>query len=174
MVILWNSLLLIIKEIYGFNKNIYLLVFFFWKWYYTVEIYERGSSKLKSRAEEKNNRLRMENVNGKKEETLKKMLKDVDDDKKREEIIHMLLEQKVSKIVKEEEKDKKNFSNKLSDFFSSSFFILFWLKIINAQKINIKNDKMTFNTTNEYGLNFLATRKNIFIMPHIKINMPIE
>ena len=133
MVILWNSLLLIIKEIYGFNKNIYLLVFFFWKWYYTVEIYEKGSSKLKSRAEEKNNRLRMENVNGKKEETLKKMLKDVDDDKKREEIIHMLLEQKVSKIVKEEEKDKKNFSNKLSDFigskkiiYSMGIFILIW------------------------------------------------
>ena len=88
---------------------------------------------MKSRAEEKNNRLRMENVNGKKEETLKKMLKDVDDDKKREEIIHMLLEQKVSKIVKEEEKDKKNFSNKLSDFigskkiiYSMGIFILIW------------------------------------------------
>ena len=96
---------------------------------------------MKSRAEEKNNRLRMESVNGKKEETLKKMLKDVDDDKKREEIIHMLLEQKVSKIVKEEEKDKKNFSNKLSDFigskkiiYSMGIFILIW-GIINQKMI---------------------------------------
>ena len=36
-----------------------------------------------------------ENVKEKKEEVLKKMLKNVDDEVKREEIIHMLLEQKV-------------------------------------------------------------------------------
>ena len=56
---------------------------------------------------ETNNRLnnkknmKIQNIKEKKEETLKKILRNVDDDAKREEIIHMLLEQKVSKVIKE-------------------------------------------------------------------------
>ncbi len=107
---------------------------------------------MKSRVEEKNNRLRMENtgsvnvrsenteinkknfktenISEKKEETLKKMLKDADDEIKREEIIHMLLEQKVSKVIKEEEKDKKRLSYKFSNFVGSKQFIVFMIMFV--------------------------------------------
>lgn len=53
--------------------------------------------------------MKIQNINGQKEEILKKMLKDADDEAKREEIIHMLLEQKVSKVIKEEKIDKKSY-----------------------------------------------------------------
>lgn len=100
-------------------------------------MYREGKFELKNNVEGKNNKIRNKlnkektrnigivNGNGKKkkEEVLKKMLKNVDDEVKREEIIHMLLEQKVSKIIKEEENDKKNFSSKLSDFIGSKKII---------------------------------------------------
>ena len=105
---------------------------------------------MKNRVEEKNNRLnnkkntKMENINEKKEETLRKMLKDVDDDAKREKIIHMLLEQKVSKVIKEEESDKKIFLNKFSNFMGSKkiiylmgIFIFIWI-IINILFLAVK------------------------------------
>ena len=105
---------------------------------------------MKNRVEEKNNRLnnkkntKMENINEKKEETLRKMLKDVDDDAKREKIIHMLLEQKVSKVIKEEESDKKLFLNKFSNFMGSKkiiylmgIFIFIWI-IINILFLAVK------------------------------------
>ena len=105
---------------------------------------------MKNRVEEKNNRLnnkkntKMENINEKKEETLRKMLKDVDDDAKREKIIHMLLEQKVSKVIKEEEGDKKIFLNKFSNFMGSKkiiylmgIFIFIWI-IINILFLAVK------------------------------------
>ena len=86
----------------------------------------------------------MENINEKKEETLRKMLKDVDDDAKREKIIHMLLEQKVSKVIKEEESDKKIFLNKFSNFMGSKkiiylmgIFIFIWI-IINILFLAVK------------------------------------
>ena len=86
----------------------------------------------------------MENINEKKEETLRKMLKDVDDDAKREKIIHMLLEQKVSKVIKEEESDKKLFLNKFSNFMGSKkiiylmgIFIFIWI-IINILFLAVK------------------------------------
>ena len=105
---------------------------------------------MKNNVERKNNRIRNklteektknvgavnENIQGKKEKILKKMLKNVDDEVKREEIIHMLLEQKVSKVIKEEENDKKSFSSKLSDFIGSKkiiylmgTFIFIWIAI---------------------------------------------
>ena len=105
---------------------------------------------MKNRVEEKNNGLnskknmKMENINEKKEETLRKMLKDVDDDAKREKIIHMLLEQKVSKVIKEEESDKKLFLNKFSNFMGSKkiiylmgIFIFIWI-IINILFLAVK------------------------------------
>ena len=105
---------------------------------------------MKNRVEEKNNGLnnkknmKMENINEKKEETLRKMLKDVDDDAKREKIIHMLLEQKVSKVIKEEESDKKIFLNKFSNFMGSKkiiylmgIFIFIWI-IINILFLAVK------------------------------------
>ena len=105
---------------------------------------------MKNRVEEKNNELnnkkntKMENINEKKEETLRKMLKDVDDDAKREKIIHMLLEQKVSKVIKEEESDKKIFLNKFSNFMGSKkiiylmgIFIFIWI-IINILFLAVK------------------------------------
>ena len=105
---------------------------------------------MKNRVEEKNNGLnnkkntKMENINEKKEETLRKMLKDVDDDAKREKIIHMLLEQKVSKVIKEEEGDKKIFLNKFSNFMGSKkiiylmgIFIFIWI-IINILFLAVK------------------------------------
>ena len=91
---------------------------------------------------ETNNRLnnkknmKIQNIKEKKEETLKKILRNVDDDAKREEIIHMLLEQKVSKVIKEEENDRKNFSSKLSDLIGSKkiiyvmgIFIFIWIAV---------------------------------------------
>ena len=77
----------------------------------------------------KNSNLNTKNKE-KKEETLKKMLKNVDDEAKREEIIHMLLEQKVSKIIKEEEDEKKKFSSKFSNFVGSKKFLLFMTAFI--------------------------------------------
>ena len=100
---------------------------------------ERKNSKIRNKLNKekvKNIGAVNENVKEKKEEVLKKMLKNMDDEVKREEIIHMLLEQKVSKIIKEEENDKKNFSSKLSDFIGSKkiiylmgTFIFIWIAI---------------------------------------------
>ena len=99
---------------------------------------------------ETNNRLnnkknmKIQNIKEKKEETLKKILRNVDDDAKREEIIHMLLEQKVSKVIKEEESDKKIFLNKFSNFMGSKkiiylmgIFIFIWI-IINILFLAVK------------------------------------
>ena len=107
---------------------------------------------MKSRVEEKNNKLRMENIssgnlkredveinkkdvktenlNEQKEEILKEMLKDVDDEAKREEIIHLLLEQKVSKVIKEEEIDKKKLLYKFSNFVGSREFVVFMIMFV--------------------------------------------
>ncbi len=122
------------------------MVSYWWK------ICEEGNKKLKSRVEEKNGRLRLENIssgnlkkenielnkndvkiqniNGQKEEILKKMLKDADDEAKREEIIHMLLEQKVSKVIKEEKIDKKKLSYKFSNFVGSREFVVLMIMFV--------------------------------------------
>ncbi len=90
-----------------------------------------SSSNLKRENIELNKKdVKTENLNGQKEETLKKMLKEVDDELKREEIIHMLLEQKVSKVIKEEEIDKKKLPYKFSNFVGSREFIVFIIMFV--------------------------------------------